>query len=65
MSLWVVSLVLLGVFVAHAVVVAHLADLMTRSPRRRVAGAPADLGLRFEPVDFPSDHGMLLRGWYL
>lgn len=65
MALWLIGLVLVVLVAAHLIVVVYLADLMTRSPRRRVAGAPADLGLRFESVEFPADPGIRLRGWYL
>lgn len=43
----------------------YVADLLTRTKRRRVEGSPADLGLRYEDVQFASPDGVILRGWYL
>lgn len=64
-TLWValgaIGLLILGHFAA-----AHLlADALTRTKRRRVEGTPADLGLRYEDVQFATLDGVALRGWYL
>lgn len=42
-----------------------LADGMTRSKRHRVQGTPADLGLRYEEVQFLTADRLTLRGWFL
>jgi alpha/beta superfamily hydrolase len=43
----------------------YLADAMTRSKRHRVQGTPADLGLRYEEVQFLTADRLTLRGWFL
>ncbi len=43
----------------------YLADGMTRSKRHRVQGTPADLGLRYEEVQFLTADRLTLRGWFL
>ena len=43
----------------------YFADLMTRSKRHRVQGTPADLGLRYEEVQFLTADRLTLRGWFL
>ena len=43
----------------------YLADGMTRSKRHRVQGTPADLGLRYEEVQFLTGDRLTLRGWFL
>lgn len=43
----------------------YLADVMTRSKRHRVQGTPADLGLRYEEVQFLTADRLTLRGWFL
>jgi uncharacterized protein len=42
-----------------------LADRMTTSKRRRVQGAPADLDLRYEEIQFLTVDRFTLRGWFL
>jgi len=43
----------------------YIADGMTRSKRHRVQGTPADLGLRYEEVQFLTSDRLTLRGWFL
>src|SRR5438093_157830 len=45
---------------------AYLVGVVTTAGRHRVSGTPADLGLAYEPVTFPSaeDH-LTLQGWLL
>ncbi len=43
----------------------YLADDLTRCRRRRVQGSPADLGLRYEEVQFLTADRLTLRGWFL
>lgn len=43
----------------------YFADLYARSKRRRVQGTPADLGLRFQDVQFLTADQLTLNGWFL
>ena len=43
----------------------YVADLFTRCKRRRVEGTPAEVGLRYEELQFRSEDYVLLRGWFL
>ena len=43
----------------------YVAELITRSPRRRVEGTPGDLGLRYQEVQFRCRDDVLLRGWFI
>ena len=63
----ILVLVGLGAFVAlgHFVAALYLANLFTRSPRRRVRGTPADAGLRYEEVQFHAADRVALRGWFI
>jgi alpha-beta hydrolase superfamily lysophospholipase len=58
----VIAVIALLVHVAAAL---YLAELFTRSKRRRVEGTPGDLGLRYEDVQFSAADGVILHGWYL
>jgi hypothetical protein len=58
------AVLLFGV-VGYAVVSAYFADVYTRSKRRRVQGTPADLGLRFQDVQFLTSDQFTLTGWFL
>ena len=42
-----------------------IADSFARSPRSPVLGSPADHGLEFENVTFPSEDGTPLEGWFV
>jgi uncharacterized protein len=54
---------LLVIFVAVPI---HAADVMSYPPRSPVCcQTPADVGLRYEDVSFPSSDGLTLRGWYI
>jgi len=65
----VVFLILLAVLLigvlAYAGLTVYFADLYTRSKRRRVQGTPADLGLRFQDVQFLTADQLTLNGWFL
>jgi alpha-beta hydrolase superfamily lysophospholipase len=61
-TLAVIAVIALLVHVAAAL---YLAELFTRSKRRRVEGTPGDLGLRYEDVQFAAEDGISLHGWYL
>ncbi len=62
---WVVLALIGVVLAAHLIGALLLADSFTRIRRRRVEGTPADLGLRYEEVQFTADDGVALLGWYL
>jgi alpha-beta hydrolase superfamily lysophospholipase len=61
----VLTLVVVGVVVFHAVAAFYLADTFTRAKRRRVQGTPADLGLRYEDIQFLTADRLVLRGWFI
>lgn len=61
----IVLLVVVSVAAAHAIVAFTLAETFTRSKRRRVQGTPADLGLRYEEIQFLTADRLVLRGWFL
>lgn len=65
MLFWIAAAALLALVVGHLLAAVYLADVFTRSKRRRVEGSPGDLGLRYEDVQFSTPDGMRLRGWYL
>jgi pimeloyl-ACP methyl ester carboxylesterase len=65
MMLWVALLALAILTFATLFVAVYLADQLTRSKRHRVQGTPADLGLRYEDVQFLTADRLTLRGWYL
>ena len=50
---------------AYGATALYVADLLTRTKRRRVEGTPRDLGLRYEDVQFRGADDLLLRGWFL
>ncbi len=56
-----VALLALG----HLVAALYLANRITRSPRSRVRGTPADAGLRYEEVQFRTADRLALRGWFI
>lgn len=43
----------------------YFADALTAGRRTRVQGTPADLGLRYEEVQFLTADRLTLRGWFL
>lgn len=63
------TLVMLGVgalVVIFVVVPIHAAHVMSSPPRQPVCcRTPADVGLRYEDVAFPTTDGLTLRGWYI
>ena len=60
----VFAVLLIGVL-GYVGVAVYFADLFTRSKRRRVQGTPADLGLRFQDVQFLTSDHLTLNGWFL
>ncbi|MQA00558.1 MAG: alpha/beta fold hydrolase [Dehalococcoidia bacterium] len=65
-------MIVLGLVFAIVLIVAlhglgalYIADTFTRSKRRRVQGTPADLGLRYEEIQFLTADRLTLRGWFL
>ena len=60
----VLTFVVLGIVVFHAVAAFYLADTFTRAKRRRVQGTPADLGLRYEDIQFLTADRLVLGGWF-
>ena len=62
---WIVLAVLGALFVAHVGSAVYLADTSTRARRRRVEGTPADLGLRYDEVQFSAEDGVQLLGWFM
>lgn len=62
-----VALIVVAIVAAVAAIAAalYLAELFTRSKRRRVEGTPSDLGLRYEDVQFTTSDDVVLHGWYL
>lgn len=53
------------VVAALAFAAVYFADALTRGRRTRVQGTPADLGLRYEEVQFLTADRLTLRGWFL
>ncbi|MQC48052.1 MAG: alpha/beta fold hydrolase [Chloroflexi bacterium] len=53
------------VMLSTAIAAIFLADAITRSRRVRVQGTPADLGLRYEEIQFLTSDRLTLRGWFL
>ena len=65
-TLIVLSTLVLLVAVGYAAASAYMATQATLVKRLPPVGTPADLGLRYESVEFPSlADGVPLRGWYL
>lgn len=62
---WFVVAALGVLFAAHVTAAVFLADSFTRARRRRVEGTPADLGLRYDEVQFTAADGVHLLGWFL
>ena len=60
-----VSVLLLVAVLAHGAIALHLANELTRSPRRRVRGTPADRGLHYEEVRFHTVDRVRLHGWFI
>ena len=65
MMMWLVLFALSALALATLFVAAYLADQLTRAKRHRVQGTPADLGLRYEDVQFLTADRLTLRGWFL
>lgn len=60
-----IAVIAVVALLVHIAVALYLAELFTRSKRRRVEGTPGDLGLRYEDVQFVAADGIVLHGWYL
>ena len=65
MMMWLTIAALAAASISVAFVAFYLADALTRSKRHRVQGTPADLGLRYEEVQFLTADRLTLRGWFL
>jgi len=63
--LWLSLFALTTLALGTLFVATYLADQLTRSKRHRVQGTPADLGLRYEDVQFLTADRFTLRGWFL
>jgi pimeloyl-ACP methyl ester carboxylesterase len=63
--LWIVLAALFVLLIGHIAAAAILSSVLTRARRRRVEGTPADLGLRYEEIQFSSADGVALLGWWL
>jgi len=63
--LWMIlALVALATF-GFLFVAVYFADAFTGGRRTRVQGTPADLGMRYEEVQFLTADRLTLRGWFL
>ena len=62
---WSVIAALGALLIAHVGTAVYLADTFTRARRRRVEGTPADLGLRYDEVQFSANDGVHLLGWFM
>ena len=60
-----IAVIAVVALLAHIAAALYLAELFTRSKRRRVEGTPGDLALRYEDVRFAAADGIILHGWYL
>jgi len=65
MILWLTLAVVAGMLLAAGLSAVYLADSFTRSRRTRVQGTPADLGLRYEEIQFLTADRLTLRGWFM
>lgn len=65
MILWLTMAVVAGMLLAAGLSAVYLADSFTRSRRTRVQGTPADLGLRYEEIQFLTADRLTLRGWFM
>lgn len=54
-----------AVALAYGATALYVADLFTRSKRRRVEGTPELFGLRFDDIQLRAPDGLILRGWFL
>lgn len=63
--IWLALVVSLLAVLSVALVAVVVADRMTASKRHRVQGSPADLGLRYEEIQFLTPDRKTLRGWFL
>jgi alpha-beta hydrolase superfamily lysophospholipase len=62
---WFFAAAVIVLLAAHVTAAVYLADSFTRARRRRVEGTPADLGLRYEEVQFGAADGTQLLGWFM
>jgi alpha-beta hydrolase superfamily lysophospholipase len=63
--LWFILAALSALLIVHVVSAIILSNVFTKARRRRVEGTPADLGLRYDEVQFTSADGIALLGWYM
>src|SRR5207302_1442203 len=65
---WVplLSAVLTGLVVLYLILSAYVTSLAVSAHRTPIVGTPADVGLRYESVAFPSAEDQIpLQGWFL
>lgn len=65
MVMWVLVAVVAFAALGFGAAAFYCADAFTRSKRRRVQGTPAELGLRYDEVQFRTPDMTVLRGWFL
>lgn len=63
--LWIALTLACVVALGLAFMALYVADALTGGRRTRVQGTPADLGLRYEEVQFLTADRLTLRGWFL
>jgi alpha-beta hydrolase superfamily lysophospholipase len=65
MTVWLLVGAVTSVALVYGVITLYVAELFTRSHRRRVEGTPEVYGLKFEDVQLLVSDGVILRGWFL
>ena len=63
--IWIIAAVAVLATLAAVFAAVYLADALTGGRRVRVQGTPADLGLRYEEVQFLTADRLTLRGWFI
>jgi uncharacterized protein len=63
--LWMIVALVALAALAVLFAAVYLADALTGSRRVRVQGTPADLGLRYEEIQFLTADRLTLRGWFM
>ncbi len=65
MTLWLLAAVVVAAVLGFIVAAVYVADVLTRSKRRRVQGTPALYSLRYDDVQFRTPDLTVIRGWFL
>lgn len=65
MVVWVLLAVTAFLVASYGFTSFYLAEVFTRSKRRRVQGTPETVGLRYDDVQFRAPDMTVLRGWFL